>query len=80
MLAGLKHRMMAPEAAAAAIRAYAAETNRLNRERRANADSWNVELAKVDKQIRGIIEAIKAGMFHARLERRTLRLNQEGFH
>ena len=33
VLAGLKHRLMAPEAAAEAIRAYAEETNRLNRER-----------------------------------------------
>jgi hypothetical protein len=61
---GLKDRMMAPEIAAEAMRAYAEETNRLNRERRSNADVWQVEQVKVEKQIRGIIEAIKAGMFH----------------
>ncbi|HHV67077.1 MAG TPA: recombinase family protein [Ochrobactrum intermedium] len=64
VLAGLKERMMAPEVAAAAMRAYAEETNRLNRERRSNGDAWKAELAKVEKQIRGIIEAIKEGMFH----------------
>ncbi|QNQ61300.1 recombinase zinc beta ribbon domain-containing protein [Brucella sp. 6810] len=64
VLAGLKERMMAPEVAAEAMRAYAEETNRLNRERRSNGDAWKAELAKVEKQIRGIIEAIKEGMFH----------------
>jgi hypothetical protein len=38
-------------------------TNRLNRERRSNSDSWKAELVKVEKQIRGIIEAIKEGMY-----------------
>ncbi|MCK0199080.1 hypothetical protein MWN34_19455 [Ancylobacter sp. 6x-1] len=46
------------------MRAYAEETNGLNRERRSNSDAWKAELVKVEKQIRGIIEAIKAGMFH----------------
>ena len=64
VLAGLKERMMAPEVAAEAMRAHAEETNRLNRERRSNGDSWKAELVKVEKQIRGIIEAIKEGMFH----------------
>ena len=64
VLAGLKNRMMAPEIAAEAMRAYAEETNRLNRERRSNADVWQVEQVKVERQIRGIIEAIKEGMFH----------------
>ncbi|WP_323033339.1 hypothetical protein [Paracoccus sp. (in: a-proteobacteria)] len=38
--------------------------NRLNRERRSSGDAWKAELVKIEKQIRGIIEAIKAGMFH----------------
>ncbi|PRD40515.1 recombinase family protein [Phyllobacterium phragmitis] len=64
VLAGLKDRMMAPEVAAEAMRACAEETNRLNRERRSSDDAWKADLVKVEKQIRGIIEAIKAGMFH----------------
>jgi site-specific DNA recombinase len=35
----------------------------LNRERRASGDGWRAELAKVDEQIQGIVEAIKEGMF-----------------
>ncbi|PQZ47257.1 recombinase family protein [Ochrobactrum sp. MYb15] len=64
VLSGLKHRMMAPEIVEEAMRAYAEETNRLNRERRSSGDAWKAELVKVGKQIRGIIDAIKAGMFH----------------
>jgi site-specific DNA recombinase len=64
VLSGLKDRMMAPEIVEEAMRAYAEETNRLNRERRSSGDAWKAELVKVEKQIRGIIEAIKAGMFH----------------
>lgn len=64
VLSGLKDRMMAPEIVEEAMRAYAEETNRLNRERRSSGDAWKAELVKVEKQICGIIEAIKAGMFH----------------
>ncbi|MDH6234757.1 hypothetical protein M2281_005378 [Mesorhizobium soli] len=72
VLAGLEDRLMAPEAAAAALRAYAEATNRLNRERRANANAW--KLMKVEKQIRGVIEAIKAGMVHASMKAEMDRL------
>ncbi|WP_342587320.1 hypothetical protein [Pseudaminobacter soli (ex Li et al. 2025)] len=68
VLAGLRRRLMAPEAAAAAMRAYAEESNRLNRARRANADAWRSELTRIDKQIRSLIEAIKAGMFQASMK------------
>ncbi|MCR4265897.1 recombinase family protein, partial [Nitratireductor sp. ZSWI3] len=64
VLAGLKDRMMAPEVAAEAMRAYAEETNRLNRERRSNGNAWQVELAKIEKQIAQIVEAIADGMYH----------------
>jgi site-specific DNA recombinase len=63
VLAGLKDRMMAPVVVSEAMRAYAEETNRLNRERRSNGETWRSELAKMEKQIKGIIEAIKEGMF-----------------
>jgi len=63
VLAGLKDRLMAPQVAAEAMQAYAEETNRLNRERRSNGAGWRAELAKIEKQIGGIIEAIKEGMY-----------------
>ena len=68
VLAGLKDRLMAPEVAAEAMRAYAEETNRLNREHRSNGDAWRTELAKVEKQITGIIEAIKDGMYQSSMK------------
>ena len=51
VLAGLKDRLMAPEAAAAAMKAYVEETNRLNRERRASGASDRRELVEVEKKI-----------------------------
>ena len=37
--------------------------NRLRMEGRAAIEGWRVELGKVERQIRGVIDAIKAGMF-----------------
>ena len=62
VLAGLKDRMMAPEAAEAAMRAYAEETNRLNRERRSNGDNWRAELAKTERELAKAVDAILAGV------------------
>ena len=61
VLAGLKHRLMAPEAAAEAIRAHAEETNRLNRERRASGAGDRKELAEIEKKIATMIAAIEDG-------------------
>ena len=61
VLAGLKDRLMAPEAAAEAIRAYAEETNQLNRERRASGASDRRELAEIKKKIVTMIAAIEDG-------------------
>jgi DNA invertase Pin-like site-specific DNA recombinase len=63
VLDGLKERLLAPDVVAEAMRAYAEELNRLNRERRASGDAWRTELAKVEKQIQGIVEAVKEGLF-----------------
>ena len=62
VLAGLKDRMMSPEVAAEAMRAYAEETNRLNRARRVNSDAWKAELSKVEKDLEKAIDAILAGV------------------
>ncbi|MGV0819024.1 recombinase family protein [Martelella sp. AMO21009] len=74
VLSGLKDRMMAPEVAAEAMRAYAEETNRLNRERRSNGDAWQVELAKIEKQIAQIVEAIADGMYHPSMKEKMTKL------
>ncbi|WP_180902318.1 recombinase family protein [Martelella soudanensis] len=74
VLSGLKDRMMAPEMAAEAMRAYAEETNRLNRERRSNGNAWQAELAKVEKQIAQLIEAIADGMYHPSMKEKMTTL------
>lgn len=61
VLAGLKHRLMAPEVAAEAMRAYAEKTNRLNRERLATTKAARQELVKVNRAIHEIVAQIEAG-------------------
>ncbi len=61
VLSGLKDRLMAPEAAAEAMRAWAEETNRINRERRASGASDRKELADVEKKIAAMIAVIEDG-------------------
>ena len=61
MLAGLKEKLMAPEAAAETMRAWAEETNRLNRERRASGESDRRALAEVRKKTAAMIAAIEDG-------------------
>src|SRR6266566_5955980 len=60
-LQGLKDRMMAPEMAAEAMRAYAEETNRLNRERRASGEGHRSELAKIHRTLKQMQSAIEEG-------------------
>ena len=54
--------MTAPEVAAEAMRAYAEEANRLNRERRSNGDAWRIELEKTEREPEKAIDAILAGI------------------
>jgi DNA invertase Pin-like site-specific DNA recombinase len=61
VMSGLRDRLMAPEAAEAAMRAYAEETNRLNRERRASGAGDRKELAQVEKKIATMIAVIEDG-------------------
>jgi len=61
MLAGLRDRLMAPEVAAAAMRAYAEETNRLNREQRSSGDADRKALADIEKKLKEIVTAIEDG-------------------
>ena len=61
VLAGLREKLMAPEAAAEAMRAWAVETNRLNRERRASSEADRQELAAVKKKMAAMIDVIEDG-------------------
>lgn len=59
VLDDLGERMMTPEMAEAAMRAYTQETNRLNRERRNSADATRKELAETAKVIAEIVRVIE---------------------
>ena len=61
VLAGLREKLMAPEAAAEAMRAWAEETNRLNREQRASGEADCQELAAVKKKMAAMIDVIEDG-------------------
>ena len=54
------------------MRAYAEETNRLNRERRNSAETTRRELAETEKAIAEIVRVIEQGGWHRALsDRRT---------
>jgi hypothetical protein len=61
VLEGLQHKLMAPEVAAEAMRAYAEETNRLNRERRSTGEADRKALADIERQLKAIVKAIEDG-------------------
>jgi site-specific DNA recombinase len=61
MLDGLRDRLMAPEIAAEAMRAFAEETNHLNRERRSSGDTSRRELDKIARSIKEIVAMIEDG-------------------
>jgi site-specific DNA recombinase len=74
VLAGLRERMMTPEIAAEAMRAYTQETNRLNRERRSSAESTRRQLAEAAKAIAEIVRVIEQGGWHRALSDRLTEL------
>ncbi len=75
VLDGLRERLMTPEVAAEAIRAYVEESNRLNRQRRATESSDKAELAKVQKAIAGLVEMAEQGRGTRTLVDRLLALD-----
>jgi hypothetical protein len=62
VLSGLKTHLMQPELVKEFIAEYHRELNRLNASREGTHAQQKDELARVDRQIRAIIEAIKDGM------------------
>jgi site-specific DNA recombinase len=61
VLEGLRGRLMAPEIAAEAMRAYAEETNRLNHQRRANTEADRRELDKIARSLKDMLALIEEG-------------------
>jgi len=77
VLAGLSERMMTPAMAAEAMRAYAEETNRLNRERRQSEDATRRELAETIKAMAEIVRVIEQGGWHRALSTRLTELETQ---
>jgi site-specific DNA recombinase len=63
-----------PDMAAEAMRAYAEETNRLNRTRRLSADNNRHDLAETEKAICEIVRIIETGGWHRALSERLTEL------
>ena len=74
VLTGLRDHMMTPDMAAEAMRSYAQETNRLNRERRQSEDTTRRELADTTKAIAEIVRVIEQGGYHRALSTRLTEL------
>jgi site-specific DNA recombinase len=77
VLTGLRERMMTPEIAAEAMRAYTQETNRLNRQRRSSVESIRRELAETNKAIAEIVRVIEQGGWHRALSDRLTELEAQ---
>lgn len=77
VLTGLKERLVSSEAVAEAVKAYAAEMNRLNRDRRAQVQTDQKALAKIEKAIAGIIAAIEDGMYQPSMKARMDELERQ---
>jgi site-specific DNA recombinase len=81
VLRGLKDNLLQPELIQEFVTAYQQEYNRLRRQQANEQAAAHAELAKVERQIRNIIEAVKDGLFMpsmkdeaAALEERKARL------
>ena len=77
VLDGLRERMMAPDMAAEAIKAYVEETNRLNHVRRAASATDKIALAKVLKAVRSNLDMIGEGLGSRAVAEELRRLDAE---
>lgn len=77
VLTGLKERLVSSEAVQQAVRAYAEEMNRLNRDKREQAAIDQKVLAKAEKAIAGIIAAIEDGMYQPSMKARMDNLERQ---
>ena len=74
VLIGLRDHLMAPDIAGEAVRAWAEETNRLNRERSASSEAERKELAEIEKKIERIAVAIQDGAYSPTLKEKLHKL------
>jgi DNA invertase Pin-like site-specific DNA recombinase len=77
VLAGLKEKLVSSEAVAEAVRAYAKEMSRLNRDRRAQVETGQQVLQKIERAIAGIMAAIEDGLYQPAMKARMDELERE---
>lgn len=77
VLAGLKDRLVSSEAVSVAVRAYAEEMNRLNHDRRAQAEGNRRALQKIEKAVAGIMSAIEDGFYQPSMKARMEDLERQ---
>ena len=77
VLSGLTERLVPSEAVAAAVRAYQDELNRLKQERQAQNSFDRQALAKVERAIASVIDAIEAGLYQPSMKARMADLEQQ---
>lgn len=77
VLTGLQDRLVSSEAVAEAVRAYAEEINRLNHDRRAQAESDHRALQTTERAIAGIMAAIEDGMYQPSMKARMDELERQ---
>lgn len=73
-LDGLKEKLLTPEAMGAAVKAFHLELQRASRARAAAQQDAARELAKVDRALAGVLEAVKDGLYHPDMKGETARL------
>jgi site-specific DNA recombinase len=77
VLAGLTDKLVSPEAVAVAVRAYAEQTDRQNHERRAQSEADRRSLEKINRGMKGILDAIEDGMYQPVMKARMNELEQQ---
>jgi site-specific DNA recombinase len=77
VLAGLTDKLVSADAVAVAVRAYAEETNRQNHERRAQSEAGCRSLEKINRGMKGILDAIEDGMYQPAMKARMNELEQQ---
>lgn len=77
VLAGLKERLMTPDALAEAMRSFVEETNRLNHQRRATRGADIQRLDKTRKAIAGLVQAVEDGGYSRPLMERLRTLEAD---
>ena len=77
VLSGLTEKLVSSDAVAAAVRAYHDELNRLKQERRAQNSFDRQALAKVERAIASVIDAIEAGLYQPSMKARMADLEQQ---